>query len=48
LQGIMSITMYIVAFDAIYLTKKSIYLIMSIIGLYNWSKLQKSRNVKNN
>jgi len=46
-QDIIAVTMYIVAFDAVYLTKKSIYLIMAIIGLYNWVKLQKTRNAEN-
>ena len=36
--------MYIVHFDTVYLTKKSIYLIMAIIGLINWIKLNKERN----
>ena len=34
-------------FDPVYLTKKSIYLIMAIIGLINWIKLQKLHNVEN-
>lgn len=46
-QDIIAVIMYIVAFDPVYLTKKSIYLIMAIIGLYNWIKLQKTRNVDN-
>ena len=37
-----AVAMYIVRFDPVYLTKKSIYLIMAIIGLINWIRL--SRN----
>jgi len=33
--------MFIQHFDPVYLTKKSIYLIMAIIGLINWVKLSK-------
>ena len=47
ITDIVAVAMYIVHFDAVYLTKKSIYLIMAIIGLYNWYKLQKTRNVEN-
>ncbi|MBQ1567050.1 MAG: nicotinamide mononucleotide transporter [Erysipelotrichaceae bacterium] len=39
-----AVAMYIVHFDPVYLTKKSIYLIMAVIGLYNWLKLNKERN----
>lgn len=34
-------------FDPVYWTKKMIYLIMAIIGLINWIKLQKARNITN-
>ncbi len=44
---IVAVAMYIAHFDPVYLTKKSIYLIMAVIGLYNWWKLQKARNVEN-
>ena len=44
---VIAVTMYIVHFDTVYLTKKAIYLIMAIIGLINWIKLNKERN-KNN
>ena len=37
-----AVAMYIVRFDPVYLTKKSIYLIMAVIGLINWIRL--SRN----
>jgi nicotinamide mononucleotide transporter len=45
---VIAVAMYIVHFDVVYLTKKSIYLIMAVIGLYNWWKLQKTRNIINN
>ncbi len=47
ITDIIAVAMYIAHFDLVYLTKKSIYLIMAIIGLYNWHKLNKERN-KNN
>lgn len=47
IQDIIAVGMYIVAFDPVYLTKKSIYLIMAVIGLINWIKLQKTRNTEN-
>lgn len=47
IQDVIAVWMYIVNFDAVYLTKKSIYLIMAVIGLYNWIKLQKTRNIEN-
>lgn len=46
-SNIVAVTMYIINFDAVYLTKKSFYFIMGIIGLYNWWKLQKERNAEN-
>ena len=42
-----AVAMYIVHFDPVYLTKKSIYLIMAMIGLYNWYRLNKERNREN-
>lgn len=47
ITDIIAVAMYIVHFDLVYLTKKSIYLIMAIIGLINWHMLNKERN-KNN
>ena len=38
---------FIVHFDAVYLCKRSIYLIMAIIGLANWIKLHRTRNRNN-
>ena len=46
ITDIVAVAMYIQHFDPVYLTKKSIYLIMAIIGLINWIKLNK-RNVTN-
>ena len=47
ITDIVSVGMYIVHFDAVYLTKRSIYLIMAIIGLVNWARLQRDRNREN-
>ena len=47
ITDVIAVAMYIVQFDSVYLTKKSIYLIMAIIGLYNWRKLNKERNALN-
>lgn len=46
ITDVVAVAMYIQHFDPVYLTKKSIYLIMAIVGLYNWWKLQK-RNEAN-
>ena len=47
ITDIVSVGMYIAHFDAVYLTKRSIYLIMAIIGLTNWAKFNRDRNVEN-
>ncbi len=47
ITDIIAVAMYIIHFDAVYLTKKTIYLIMAVIGLINWTKLNKERNKKN-
>ncbi len=54
IQDIIAVVMYGKIFldtkdfgDAVYLTKKTIYLIMAFVGLYNWVKLQKTRNEAN-
>lgn len=47
ITDIIAVAMYIVHFDPVYLTKKSIYLIMAFIGLYNWVKLNRTRNTTN-
>jgi len=33
--------------DVIMFTKKSIYLVMAVIGLFNWRRMQKERNLEN-
>ncbi len=47
IQDVIAVAMYIMHFDPVYLTKKSIYLIMAVIGLINWTKLNKERNKTN-
>ena len=47
ITDIVSVGMYIAHFDAVYLTKRSIYLIMAVIGLVNWAKLNRERNIDN-
>ena len=47
ITDVVAVAMYIVHFDAVYLTKKSIYLIMAVIGLINWVKLNSERNKLN-
>lgn len=44
---IISVGMFVAHFDAVYLTKRTIYLIMAVIGLYNWTRLQRQRNTAN-
>ncbi|MBP5224080.1 MAG: nicotinamide mononucleotide transporter [Lachnospiraceae bacterium] len=44
---VVSVGMYIAHFDAVYLTKRSIYLIMAVIGLINWIRLNRERNAEN-
>lgn len=46
ITDVVAVAMFIQHFDAVYLTKKSIYLIMAVVGLINWCKLQK-RNEAN-
>lgn len=47
ISDIVSIILYIVSFNPLYLTKKIIYLISAIIGLEYWDKLNKDRNKEN-
>ena len=47
ITDIVSVCMYIVHFDPVYLTKRSIYLIMAVIGLFNWIRLNRDRNAEN-
>ena len=44
---VISVGMFIAHFDAVYLTKRTIYLIMAVIGLINWTRLQRQRNTIN-
>lgn len=46
ITDVVAVAMFIQHFDPVYLTKKSIYLIMAVIGLINWCKLQR-RNTDN-
>ena len=43
---VVAVAMYIVKtpFDPVYLTKKAIYLIMAVVGLVNWVRLQRENN----
>lgn len=43
---VVAVAMYIEHFDPVYLTKKTIYLIVAVIGLINWIKLS-GRNREN-
>lgn len=49
ITDVVAVAMYIVKtpFDPVYLTKKTIYLIMAIVGLVNWIRLQKTDNKEN-
>ena len=47
ITDVVAVGMYVAHFDAVYLTKKSIYLIMAVIGLVNWARLNKERNAVN-
>lgn len=49
ITDIVAVALYIIKtpFDPVYLVKKTIYLIMAVIGLVNWIKLQKQRNSDN-
>ena len=47
ITDVVAVGMYVAHFDAVYLTKKSIYLIMAVIGLVNWARLNKERNADN-
>ena len=47
ITDIIAVIQYIHKFDAVYLTKKTIYLIVAIIGIINWVKLNRERNKGN-
>ena len=48
ITDVIAVAMYIQHFDAVYLTKKVIYLIVAVFGLINWIKLNRTRNIENN
>lgn len=41
ITDVVTVAMYIVHFDPVYLTKRSIYLIVAVIGLINWARLSR-------
>ena len=45
-QDVVAVAMYATMGDPVMLVKKLVYLIMAVIGLYNWCKLHK-RNATN-
>ena len=47
ITDIITVVLYIIHFDAVYLTKRIIYLIVALMGLYNWHILNKERNAIN-
>lgn len=47
ITDVISVVMYIIHFDAVYLTKRSIYLVVAVIGIVNWARLNKERNMEN-
>lgn len=47
ITDIVAVLFYVLHFDLVYLTKKSIYLIMAFVGIINWAKLNKERNIEN-
>jgi nicotinamide mononucleotide transporter len=44
---IVAVAMFLVLEDPVYLTKKTIYLIMAFVGIMNWWKLNRERNASN-
>ena len=47
ITDVITVALYIVHFDAVYLTKRIIYLVVALIGLRNWHILNKERNALN-
>lgn len=49
ITDIVAVALYVLKtpFDPVYFVKKTIYLIMAVIGLVNWVKLQRTRNANN-
>ena len=44
---VIAVIQWVMLGDVIMITKKSIYLIMAVIGLLNWIRLQRERNAEN-
>lgn len=47
ITDIITVALYVIHFDAVYLTKRIIYLVVALMGLYNWHMLNKERNTLN-
>ena len=47
ITDVIAVVQWILLKDTIMITKKSIYLIMAVIGLVRWMRLQKERNAEN-
>jgi len=47
ITDVVAVAQWIILKDPIMITKKSIYLIMAVVGLVNWMKLQRERNAEN-
>ncbi len=47
ITDIIAVVQWIIISDPIMITKKSIYLVMAIVGLLNWINLQRNRNAEN-
>ena len=47
ITDVVAVIQWIILGDGIMITKKSIYLIMAVIGLFNWFRLQRERNAEN-
>ena len=47
ITDVIAVAQWIILADTIMITKKSIYLIMAVIGLVNWIKLKRERNEDN-
>ena len=47
ITDVIAVIQWIILADGIMITKKSIYLIMAVVGLINWFRLQRERNAEN-
>ena len=47
ITDVIAVIQWVILGDGIMITKKSIYLIMAVIGLYNWIRLNRERNAAN-